>query len=118
MKKLLITTACILWMLLGFHSTVFAKPDANQQLLIQRIQESKLKLQAAEAAQSAERQKLMEQHMKMMTETMEKMRNMTPRKGMTMQEHEEWMDEHQKLMQQVMEQMMDEHHALIQMKCN
>lgn len=34
-----------------------------------------------------------------------------------MQEHEEWMDEHQKLMQQVMEQMMDEHHALIQMNC-
>ena len=55
--------------------------------------------------------------MKMMEETMEKMRNMTPQKGMTMQQHEEWMGEHQKLMQQVMEQMMDEHHALLKMKC-
>lgn len=116
MKKILIIIS-VLGMILGFNSTVFAKPDASQQLIIKRIQESKLKLQAAEAAQSAERQKLMDEHMKMMAETMEKMRNMTPRKGMTMMEHEEWMDEHQKLMQQVMEQMMDEHHVLIQMKC-
>lgn len=114
MNKILI--AFILGML-GFNTTAFAGPDANQQQLIQRMQESKMKLKAAEAAQGAERQKLMEQHMKMMAETMEKMRNMTPRKGMTMQEHEEWMGEHQKLMQQVMEQMMDEHHTLIQMKC-
>lgn len=115
MSKILIIS--ILWMMLGFNSTVFAGPDANQQMIIKRIQESKLKLKAAEAAQSEERQKLMEQHMKMMAETMGIMRGMTPRKGMTMQEHEEWMDEHQKLMQQVMEQMMDEHHALIQMRC-
>jgi acyl transferase domain-containing protein len=116
MKQILIIIF-VLGMMLGFHSTVFAGPDANQQLIIKRIQESKLKLQAAEAAQSAERHKLMDQHMKMMAETMEKMRSMTPQKGMTMQQHEEWMDEHQKLMQQVMEQMMDEHHALLKMKC-
>jgi acyl transferase domain-containing protein len=116
MNKTLIIIS-VLGMMLGFHSTVFAGPDANQQMIIKRIQESKLKLKAAEAAQNAERQKLMDEHMKMMAETMEKMRNMTPRKGMTMQEHEEWMDEHQKLMQQVMEQMMDDHHALMRMKC-
>jgi biopolymer transport protein ExbB/TolQ len=107
----------ILWMFLGFNSTAFAAPDASQQMLLKRIQESKLKLQAAEAAQSTDRQKLMEQHMKMMEETMGTMRNMTPRKGMTMQEHEEWMSEHQKLMQQIMEQMMDEHHSLMRMNC-
>jgi acyl transferase domain-containing protein len=116
MKQIIIVIS-VLGMMLGFHSTVFAGPDANQQLIIKRIQESKLKLQAAESAQSAERHKLMDQHMKMMAETMDKMRNMTPQKGMTMQQHEEWMDEHQKLMQQVMEQMMDEHHALLKMKC-
>jgi len=116
MNKILIIIS-VLGMMLGFNSSVFAGPDANQQLLIKRIQESKMKLKAAEAAQSTERQKLIEQHMKMMAETMEKMRSMTPRKGMSMQEHEEWMDEHQKLMQQVMEQMMDDHHALMRMKC-
>lgn len=115
MSKILIVS--ILWMMLGLNTIAFAGPDANQQMMIQRIQESKLKLKAVEAAQGAERQKLMEQHMKLMAETMDKMHNMTPRKGMTMQEHEAWMDEHQKLMQQVMEQMMDEHHTLIQMKC-
>jgi hypothetical protein len=46
-----------------------------------------------------------------------KMRNMTPQKGMTIQQNEEWMDEHQKMMQQVMEQMMGEHQVLMQMKC-
>ncbi len=115
MNKIIVIS--MLGMVLGFHSTVFAGPDANQQMLIKRIQESKQKLKAAEAAQTTERQKLMEQHMKMMAETMEKMRSMSPQKGMAMQQHEEWMDEHQKLMQQVMEQMMDEHHVLLKMKC-
>jgi uncharacterized protein (UPF0305 family) len=116
MKKIVIIIS-VLGMMLGFNASAFAGPDANQQLMIKRLQESKLKLKAAEAAQSAERQKLMDEHMKMMAETMGKMRNMTPQKGMTMQQHEEWMDEHQKLMQQVMEQMMDDHHALMRMKC-
>lgn len=116
MNKILITIS-ILGMMLGFNSAVFAAPDVNQQMIIKRMQESKLKLKAAEAAQTVERQKLMEEHMKMMAETMEKMRSMTPRKGMTMQEHEEWMDEHQKLMQQVMGQMMDGHHTVMQMNC-
>lgn len=115
MNKIFIIS--ILGMMLGFNSAVFAGPDANQQMMIQRLQESKLKLKAAEAAQTAERQKLMEEHMKMMTETMGKMRDMTPHTGMSMHEQEEWMGEHQKLMQQVMGQMMDEHHILMQINC-
>lgn len=60
MSKIIVIAA--LGVMLGFCSTVFAGPDANQQMIIKRIQESKLKLKAAEAAQSAERRKLMEQH--------------------------------------------------------
>jgi len=115
MYKILISS--ILWVMLGFNFSAFAGPDPIQQMLIKRLQESKLKLKEVEAAQSAERQKLMEQHMKMMAETMEKMRNMTPHKEMGMHEQEEWMGEHQKLMQQVMGQMMDEHHTLMKMNC-
>jgi hypothetical protein len=80
MNKILIAIS-ILGMMLGFNSAVFAGPDANQQLIIKRLQESKLKLKAAEAAQTAERQNLMDEHIKMMAETMGKMRDMTTHKG-------------------------------------
>lgn len=36
--------------------------------------------------------------------------------GMTMQEQEERMAEHQKLMGQMMDQMMDGHHMMVEMK--
>jgi len=41
---------------------------------------------------------------------------MKPKAGMSMQEHEEWINEHQKLMQQVMDQMMAEHHLMMETK--
>ena len=78
------------------------------------MQEQKLKLAAAEKAQGAERDKLMQDHMNMMQETMGKMQAMKPRDGMTPQEQKEWMAEHQKLMQLMMDQMMTEHHMMMQ----
>lgn len=90
-----------------------AAPDEFQRQMIQRVQQSKLKLQQAEAAKGAERQKLMEEHMKMMKETLEKMQAMKPKAGMSMQEHEEWISQHQKLMEDMMGQMMKEHHLIM-----
>jgi acyl transferase domain-containing protein len=99
---------------LGFATTsAIAGPDFFQQQINQRLIQSQQKLKAAEAAKGAERQKLMEEHMKIMRETMTKMQAMKPKAGMTMQEHEDWINEHQKLMEQVMGQMMEEHHLLI-----
>jgi acyl transferase domain-containing protein len=99
---------------LGFATTsAIAGPDIFQQQINQRLIQSQQKLKAAEAAKGAERQKLMEEHMKIMRETMTKMQAMKPKAGMTMQEHEDWINEHQKLMEQVMGQMMEEHHLLI-----
>ncbi|EEF26073.1 conserved hypothetical protein [Ricinus communis] len=49
----------------------------------------------------------------MMHEAMDKMQAMKPKSEMTMQEHEDWINEHQKLMDQVMGQMMEEHHMLM-----
>jgi hypothetical protein len=92
-----------------------AGQDELQRQMIQRVQQAKLKLKEAEAAKGAERQKLMGEHMKMMQENMEKMRAMEPRAGMTMQEHEDWINEHQKLMEEMMGQMMKEHHLLMDM---
>jgi acyl transferase domain-containing protein len=99
---------------LGFATTsAIAGPDIFQQQINQRLIQSQQKLKAAEAAKGAERQKLMEEHMKIMRETMTKMQAMKPKAGMTMQEHEDWINEHQKLMEQVMGQLMEEHHILI-----
>lgn len=99
---------------LGFATTsAIAGPDIFQQQINQRLIQSQQKLKAAEAAKGAERQKLMEEHMKIMRETMTKMQAMKPKAGMTMQEHEDWINEHQKLMEQVMGQLMEEHHMLI-----
>lgn len=101
---------------LGFLSTsAFAAQDEAQRQITQRVQQAKQKLQQAEAAKGAERQKLMGEHMKMMQDTMKNMQAMKPKAGMTMQEHEDWINEHQKLMDQMMDQMMGEHHLLMNM---
>jgi uncharacterized protein YicC (UPF0701 family) len=100
--------------LLALPFVAWAGPDAAQQQLIQRAQEAKKKLAAAQAAKGVERQKLMQEHMKMMGETMGKMRDMKPKAGMTPKERDEWMAEHQKLMDEMMGQMMQEHHMMMQ----
>ncbi len=100
--------------LLALPLAAWAGPDAAQQQLIQRAQEAKKKLAAAQAAKGTERQKLMQEHMKMMQGTMEKMRDMKPKAGMTPKERDEWTAEHQKLMDEMMGQMMQEHHMMMQ----
>jgi len=99
---------------LGFTVTsAMAAPDLFQQQINQQFIQSQQKLKEAEAAKGAERQKLMGEHMKMTHEAMDKMQAMKPKAGMSMQEHEDWINEHQKLMDQVMRQMMEEHHMLM-----
>jgi Ni/Co efflux regulator RcnB len=115
MKRILIAIAALAFM--GLPLASLAGPDEGQRMMIQRIQEQKLKLIAAQNAQGAERQKLMAEHMKMMDETMGKMQAMKPRADMSPKEKDEWMAEHQKLMAQMMEQMMDEHHMVMQGPC-
>ena len=103
---------------LGFTAaSAMAGADENQRMLQQQIMKSKQKLQQAEVAKGAERQKLMGEHMQMMQETMKKMQSMKPKAGMSMQEHEDWINEHQKLMEQMMDQMMGEHHMMMGMDC-
>ena len=93
-----------------FPAAVLAGPDPTQRMLQERIHESQKKLEQAEQAKGAERERMMKEHMKAMDENMKLMRDMTPPKsGMSMKERDEWMMEHQKLMQQMMDQMKREH---------
>jgi uncharacterized protein YicC (UPF0701 family) len=91
-----------------------AGPDAAQQAMIQKVQQAKKELAAAEAATGAERQKMMQQHMKMMQDIMAQMQKAKPGTGMTPEQMREWIDEHMKLMNEMMSQMMSEHHMMMQ----
>ena len=91
-----------------------AGPDANQQAMIQKVQQAKKELAAAQAAAGAERQKMVETHMKMMEDVMAQMQKAKPCAGMTPEQMREWIDEHMKLMNEMMGQMMAEHHMMMQ----
>lgn len=112
MKKLL--TAILAGAMLALPLAVMSGPDETQKQLIQRAQEAKKKLAAAQAAQGAERQKMVQEHMKMMDQMMAQMQKAKPRGGMTPEQMREWIDEHLKLMNEMMSQMMGEHHMMMQ----
>lgn len=105
-KALLVAVA----MSVIFPAAALAGPDSTQRMLLERMQESQKKLEQAEQAQGAERERMMQEHMKAMDANMKLMRDMTPPKsGMGMKERDAWMMEHQKLMQMMMDQMKREH---------
>lgn len=112
MKRLLI--AALAAMTLALPLSGIGGPDEIQKQLIQRAQEAKKKLAAAQAAQGAERQKMMQEHMKAMQEMMAQMQKAKPRDGMKPEQMREWIDEHMKLMQQMMDQMMGEHAMMME----
>ena len=91
-----------------------AAPDEAQKQLMQRAQDAKKKLSAAQAAQGAERDKLMQEHMQIMQTAMSQMQKAKPREGMSPEQMREWIDEHMKLMREMMGQMMGEHRMMMQ----
>ena len=93
---------------------IMAAPDSAQQAIIQKAQQAKKELAAAQAASGAQRQKMMETHMAMMSDVMTQMQKAKPGTTMTSDQMREWIDEHMKLMHEVMAQMMDEHHLMMQ----
>jgi Ni/Co efflux regulator RcnB len=112
MNKLLV--AVIAGIALALPLAGMAAPDEAQKQLIQRTQEAKKKLAAAQAAQGPERQKMMQEHMKMMRDMMAQMQKVKPGAGIKPEQMREWIDEHMKLMHEMMGQMMDEHHMMMQ----
>jgi hypothetical protein len=115
MRTLTIALAALLTAALAVPVSGLAGPDALQRQLLQRLQESKRKQEQAEQAKGMDHHKLMQDHLKMMEENMKIMQEMRPRKGMTMEEHEEWIAEHQKIMDMMLEQMTKDQHMMMQM---
>ena len=112
MKRMLIAVVTGLAIAMPIVGTT--APDEAQKQFIQRAQDAKKKLSAAQAAAGAERQRMMQEHMTMMRDMMAQMQKAKPAGGMSPQQMREWIDEHMKLMQEMMGQMMDEHHMLMQ----
>ena len=112
MKRILI--AALTGLALGTPLVAFSAPDETQQMLIQRAQEAKQKLAAAQATSGRARQRLIQEHLNLMQDVLARMRTAKPRDGLTLQQMREWIDEHLRLMELVMGQMMDEHHLMLQ----
>ena len=112
MKRMLVALIAGLAIVMPLLSS--AAPDDTQRQFIERAREAKKKLTAAQAAEGAERQRMMQEHMAMMREIMAQMQKAKPRGGMTPDQMREWIDEHMKLMNELMGQMMDEHHMMMQ----
>ena len=113
-KKTSLAVAALVAAVSFLPAGAFAGPDLGQQQLQHQLGVAKAKQEQAEKAKAAERQKLMQEHMQMMQQAMDQMQAMKPRAGMTMEEHEEWIAEHQKLMDEVLQQMMTDHHMMMQ----
>jgi protein-S-isoprenylcysteine O-methyltransferase Ste14 len=71
----------LLALMLAFPMSSIAAPDEAQKAMIQRAQEAKNKLAAAQVARGAERQKVMHEHMAMMDQMMAQMARAEPRAG-------------------------------------
>jgi hypothetical protein len=112
MKNLL--AALIAGTVLALPLAALAGPDESQKILIQKAQDAKRKLAAAQAASGPERQKAMQEHMKMMQDMMAQMRKAKPGTHMKPEQIREWIDEHMKLMHEMMGQMSDGHHMMMQ----
>ena len=85
---------------------IYAAPDETQRQLMQRSREAQSKLEAAQSAQGAQRDKLMQEHMALMGQLMKQMSSARPGPSATPQQMREWIDEHVKVMDEMMKQMM------------
>ena len=94
-------------MLLAGPMLTYAAPDEAQKQLMQRSAEAKRKLDAAQAAQGTQRDKLLQEHMDLMSQMMKQMHSARPGPNATPQQMREWIDEHLKVMDQMMSQMME-----------
>jgi hypothetical protein len=114
MKTPMIALAAMLAATLAVPVNVLAGPDTLQRMLLDRMAQAKKKQEEAEKAKGTDRQKLMQEHMRMMEQNMKEMQAMRPHKGMSMKEHEEWIAQHQKIMDQMLEQMVKDQKMLME----
>lgn len=103
-RKFLLAMAVVM---LAGPMLAYAAPDEAQKQLMQRSMEARRKLDAAQKADGVQRDKLLQEHMDLMSRMMKQMTSARPGPNATPQQLREWVDEHLKLMDQMMSQMMD-----------
>jgi uncharacterized protein YicC (UPF0701 family) len=104
----------LLSLVIATPAALVAAPDESQRQATFQAHEAKRKLAAARAAQGAERQRLMREHMQMMSAMMKQMQAARPAADLSPSRLREWVDEHMKLMDELMGQMMEQHHLIME----
>jgi hypothetical protein len=94
--------------------SALADPHPLQQQLQQQLDAAKATQEAAEGASASKRQQLIGQHMQMLQQVMQQMQAVRPQAGVSLQEHNEWITEHQKLMDEALQQMIMDQRLLVQ----
>jgi hypothetical protein len=75
----------------------------------QQSREAQAKLQQAETAKAAERERLMGEHMALLDQALKNLMKAKPQPGVSAAECEGWISQHQKLMEGMLQQMIREH---------
>lgn len=112
--KSLTTAAAALTIAISLPFTGFAGPHPLQQQLQRQLDAAKAKQEAAEGAKASERRRLIGEHMQMMQQAIRQMQAAKPQAGTSIEEHQDWIDAHQKLMGQALQQMIKDYELLLQ----
>jgi hypothetical protein len=94
--------------------TCFAEIHPLQQQVEQQLAAAEATQEAAAKATAGVRQKLIGEHMQMLRQALQQMEEAKPQAGVSVQEHDEWIAEHQKLMDEVLQQMIKDQELLAQ----
>jgi hypothetical protein len=107
-KKPILAVTGLLAAAVTLSSPVWAGRPALQ-MAEKESREAQAKLQQAEAAKAAERERLMGEHMALLDQALKDLMKAKPNPGVSAAECEGWISQHQKLMEGMLQQMIQEH---------
>lgn len=112
MKTSIMKIAAVILAAAAFAASA-AVPEETFKRIRQQQAEARKKLEAAEKAEGAAQAAMLNEHSKMVHSILKDMRTMKPAESMSMEEHTQWIQEHQKLMDELLTQMMKDHEMMM-----
>jgi hypothetical protein len=108
-KKPIVAVIGLLAAAMTLSSPAWAGRDPLLQMAEQEAREAQAKLQQAETAKAAERERLMGEHVGLLDQALQDLMKAKPKAGVSASECEGWISDHQKLMEGLLQQMIQEH---------
>lgn len=112
MKTSVMKLAAIILATVAFAVSA-AVPEETFKRIRQQQAEARKKLEAAEKAEGVAQAVMLNEHSKMVHTILNDMRKMKPAESMSMEEHTQWIKEHQNLMDELLTQMMKDHEMMM-----